>query len=53
MVPASNKLRERGVRIVMALAGVDADRAARYLESSSGNAAGAVELARHDRDSQR
>jgi len=53
MVPASNKLRERGVRIVMALAGVDADRAARYLESSSGNAAGAVELARRDRDSQR
>lgn len=45
MIPASNKLRERGIRIVMALAGVDADQAAAYLESAAGNAAGAVALA--------
>jgi N-acetylmuramic acid 6-phosphate etherase len=53
MLPASNKLRERGVRIVMTLAGVDAVRAAFYLEASSGNAAGAVELARRAGESQR
>jgi N-acetylmuramic acid 6-phosphate (MurNAc-6-P) etherase len=53
MVPASNKLRERGVRIVMALAGVDAEPAARYLEAAGGNAANAVALARRDADAQR
>jgi N-acetylmuramic acid 6-phosphate etherase len=53
MVPASNKLRERGVRIVMALAGVDSERAAFYLEAAAGNAAGAVELARLEGEPQR
>jgi N-acetylmuramic acid 6-phosphate etherase len=46
MIPASNKLRERGVRIVMTLAEVDAGQAAAYLESADGNAARAVALAR-------
>jgi N-acetylmuramic acid 6-phosphate etherase len=46
MIPASNKLRERGLRIVMTLAEVDADEAAAYLASADGNAARAVELAR-------
>jgi N-acetylmuramic acid 6-phosphate (MurNAc-6-P) etherase len=46
MIPASNKLRERGVRIVMALAEVDAGRAAACLESANGNASLAVALAR-------
>jgi N-acetylmuramic acid 6-phosphate etherase len=46
MIPASDKLRERGVRIVMTLAEVDADRAAACLESADGNAARAVALAR-------
>jgi N-acetylmuramic acid 6-phosphate etherase len=46
MIPASNKLRERGVRIVMALADVDAAEAARCLEAAAGNAAQAVALAR-------
>jgi N-acetylmuramic acid 6-phosphate etherase len=46
MIPASNKLRERNLRIVMALTEVDADAAAHYLEEASGNAAEAVALAR-------
>jgi N-acetylmuramic acid 6-phosphate etherase len=46
MIPASNKLRERGVRIVMTLAQVDAQEAAAYLESANGNAARAVALAK-------
>jgi len=46
MVPASDKLRERGVRIVMMLAEVDATQAAACLESAGGNAARAVALAR-------
>jgi N-acetylmuramic acid 6-phosphate etherase len=46
MIPASNKLRERGVRIVMMLAGVDADQAAADLDTADGNAARAVALAR-------
>jgi N-acetylmuramic acid 6-phosphate etherase len=46
MIPASDKLRERGVRIVMTLAEVDAGRAAACLESADGNAARAVALAR-------
>jgi N-acetylmuramic acid 6-phosphate etherase len=46
MIPASNKLRERGVRIVMTLADVDAGEAAACLESADGNAARAVALAR-------
>jgi N-acetylmuramic acid 6-phosphate etherase len=45
MIPASNKLRERGVRIVMELAGVSAGEAACCLESAGGNAARAVALA--------
>ena len=49
MLPGSNKLRERGVRIVMALAEVDADRAVAYLESANGNAAQAVAIARRKR----
>jgi len=51
MVPASNKLRERGIRIVMELTGVDADRAASLLADADGNAARAVERAgRRDPD---
>jgi N-acetylmuramic acid 6-phosphate etherase len=46
MIPASEKLRERGARIVMELAGVDAATAAYLFESADGNAAQAVELAR-------
>ena len=46
MVPASNKLRERGLRIVMTLAQVGAQEAASYLESANGNAARAVALAK-------
>jgi N-acetylmuramic acid 6-phosphate etherase len=46
MIPASDKLRERGVRIVMTLAEVDAGQAAACLESADGNAARAVALAR-------
>jgi N-acetylmuramic acid 6-phosphate etherase len=46
MVPASNKLRERGVRIVMELAGVGPDEAVAHLEAANGNAAQAVALAR-------
>jgi N-acetylmuramic acid 6-phosphate etherase len=46
MLPASKKLRERGIRIVMELAGVDAQAAAELFERADGNAARAVELAR-------
>ena len=46
MVPASEKLRERGVRIVMELAGVDAATASVLFEAAGGNAAQAAELAR-------
>jgi N-acetylmuramic acid 6-phosphate etherase len=46
MRPASEKLRERGIRIVSELGGVDAATAAVLLESSNGNAAQALELAR-------
>jgi N-acetylmuramic acid 6-phosphate etherase len=46
MLPVSEKLRERGVRIVSELAGVDAATAAALLESADGNAAQALELAR-------
>jgi N-acetylmuramic acid 6-phosphate etherase len=49
MIPASNKLRARGIRIVMTLANVDADRAAACFEAADGNAARAVELARRER----
>jgi N-acetylmuramic acid 6-phosphate etherase len=48
MVPASNKLRERSVGIVMALADVGADAASAYLKSAEGNAAEAVALAKRD-----
>lgn len=46
MIPASNKLRERNLRIVMTLTGIDADAAARHLEEAGGNAAQAITLAR-------
>jgi N-acetylmuramic acid 6-phosphate etherase len=46
MLPASAKLRERGARIVMELAGVDAATAVELFEAAGGNAAQAVELAR-------
>lgn len=49
MVPASEKLRERGVRIVMALADVDAEQAAAFFEDADGNAARAVEFARAEK----
>jgi len=49
MIPASDKLRERGLRIVMAIADVDAERAAALLEDADGNAALAVERARKKR----
>ncbi|MFQ5417026.1 MAG: N-acetylmuramic acid 6-phosphate etherase [Myxococcota bacterium] len=51
MVPASNKLRERSVGIVMALAEVAAAAAAAYLEAADGNAAEAVALAKRDAES--
>jgi N-acetylmuramic acid 6-phosphate etherase len=51
MVPASKKLRERGIRIVMALAEVGRDEAAAFLESANGNAAQAVALAKRRGDS--
>jgi N-acetylmuramic acid 6-phosphate etherase len=49
MLPASDKLRERGVRIVMSLADVDAEHAAAFFEAANGNAALAIEYARNDR----
>jgi N-acetylmuramic acid 6-phosphate etherase len=49
MIPASRKLRERGVRIVMDLADVDAEQAAAFLEDANGNAALAIERARDER----
>ena len=49
MIPASNKLRARGIRIIMTLANLDAERAAVYFEAADGNAAHAVELARRER----
>jgi N-acetylmuramic acid 6-phosphate etherase len=45
MIPASNKLRERGIDIVMTLAGVPADEAVALLDEANGNAADAVALA--------
>ena len=44
--PASTKLRERAERILMALADVDREEAARLLDRTEGDIAGAVELAR-------
>jgi N-acetylmuramic acid 6-phosphate etherase len=46
LTPASEKLRRRAQRIVMTLAGVDAERAARLLEECDGDVAGAVRRAR-------
>jgi N-acetylmuramic acid 6-phosphate etherase len=45
MIPASKKLRERSLDIVMSLAAVAADEAAALLEAADGNAADAVALA--------
>jgi len=53
MVPASNKLRERGIRIVMERTGADAEGAAALLEAADGNAARAIELARQTKSGQR
>jgi N-acetylmuramic acid 6-phosphate etherase len=47
--PASNKLRERGRRIVMALAGVSWDEATRLLEETEGDISEAVVRARGSR----
>lgn len=42
--PASNKLRDRAERIVMALGGVDREEAARLLHASDGDVAAAIAL---------
>jgi N-acetylmuramic acid 6-phosphate etherase len=46
LVPVNRKLRRRAERIVMALAGVDAERAARLLDAAGGRIDAAVELSR-------
>ena len=42
MNPASQKLRERGLRIVMAMGGLDRDSAVKLLEECEGNVAEAT-----------
>ena len=44
MIPASDKLRERGVRIVMSLSGLDRDAAAALLAECNGNVAEATRV---------
>jgi N-acetylmuramic acid 6-phosphate etherase len=46
LAPASEKLRRRAQRIVMTLAGVDAERAAQLLSECDGDVAAAVRRAR-------
>jgi len=44
MIPASDKLRDRGVRIVMSLGGLDRDAAAKLLADCEGNVAEATRV---------
>jgi N-acetylmuramic acid 6-phosphate etherase len=44
MIPASDKLRDRGVRIVMQLGGLDREAAAKLLADCEGNVAEATRV---------
>jgi N-acetylmuramic acid 6-phosphate etherase len=53
MIPASDKLRDRGVRIVMSLGGIDRDAAAKILADCEGNVAEATRILHAQRSARR